>query len=81
MASIVALLRRRRPPTLLHRSQLTASLALPEPAAAIDEGAWRAAETIEALEGLTFGDDAIVPPASIAASGHDDSPEPIISFT
>ena len=45
--------------------QLTASLALPEPAAAIDEGAWRAAETIEALEGLTFGEAAIAPPASI----------------
>ena len=44
--------------------QLIASLALPEPAAAIDEGAWRAAETIEALEGLTFGE-AIAPPATI----------------
>ena len=61
------LTRQGHPPSrrLVLPEQLTASLALPEPAAAIDEGAWRAAETIEALEGLTFGDDAIVPPASI----------------
>ena len=61
------LTRQGHPPSrrLVLPEQLTASLALPEPAAAIDEGAWRAAETIEALEGLTFGEEAIAPPASI----------------
>ena len=61
-----SLTRQGHPPSrrLVLPEQLTASLALPEPAAAIDEGAWRAAETIEALEGLTFGE-AIAPPASI----------------
>ena len=61
------LTRQGHPPSrrLVLPEQLTASLALPEPAAAIDEGAWRAAETIEALEGLTFGEEAIASPASI----------------
>ena len=61
------LTRQGHPPSrrLVLPEQLTASLNLPEPAAAIDEGAWRAAETIEALEGLTFGDDEIAPPSSI----------------
>ena len=60
------LTRQGHPPSrrLVLPEQLTASLALPEPAAAIDEGAWRAAETIEALEGLTFGE-AIAPPSTI----------------
>ena len=61
------LTRQGHPPSrrLVLPEQLTASLALPEPAAAIDEGAWRAAETIEALEGLTFGSKGLAPPATI----------------
>ena len=61
------LTRQGNPPSrrLVLPDQLTASLAMPESAAAIDEGAWRAAETIEALEGLTFGEAGIAPPAAI----------------
>ena len=61
------LTRQGHPPSrrLVLPDQLTASLAMPESAAAIDEGAWRAAETIEALEGLTFGEEAIAPPSTI----------------